>query len=159
MDLSFPNINPVIFSFSIGKIEFALRWYALSYIAGILVAWKLMQLLCKKSSLWLNESPPTTDTAIEDLMTYLILGIILGGRLGYVCFYQPSYYLHNPLDIVKVWNGGMSFHGGCLGVIVGAAVYSWKHKLDLISMGDLIAVASPPGLLFGRLANFINGEL
>ena len=159
MDLSFPNINPVIFSFSIGKIEFALRWYALSYIAGILVAWKLMQLLCKKSSLWLNESPPTTDTAIEDLMTYLILGIILGGRLGYVCFYQPSYYLHNPLDIVKVWNGGMSFHGGFLGVIVGAAVYSWKHKLDLISMGDLIAVASPPGLLFGRLANFINGEL
>ena len=159
MNLVYPEINPIIFSFSIWQFEFGLRWYALSYIAGILVAWKLMQSLAKKYSLWSNESPPISPKAIDDLMTYLILGIIVGGRVGYVCFYQPGYYFQNPTDIFKIWNGGMSFHGGFLGVVIGAVIYAAKHKKDLFSLGDLIAVASPPGLLFGRLANFINGEL
>lgn len=159
LNLIYPEIDPIIFSFSIGGFEIALRWYALSYIAGILFAWKLMQLLSKKNELWSTEGPPIKSSAVDDLMTYLIIGIILGGRLGYVIFYQPNYYFYNPGDIIKVWNGGMSFHGGFLGVVIGTIIYAIKQKTNLLSLGDLVAVASPPGLLFGRLANFINGEL
>ena len=159
MRFDYPEIDPIIFSFSIGNLELALRWYALSYILGILVAWKLMQNLSKYSSLWPNSLAPIRPSAVEDLMTYMILGIILGGRIGYVVFYQPGYYLYNPEDILKVWNGGMSFHGGFLGVVFGALLYGKKKKSNLLSLGDLIAIASPPGLFFGRLANFINGEL
>ena len=159
MRFDYPEIDPIIFSFSVGNLELALRWYALSYILGILVAWKLMQNLSKYSSLWPNSLAPIQPSAVEDLMTYMILGIILGGRIGYVVFYQPGYYLYNPEEILKVWNGGMSFHGGFLGVIFGALLYGKKKKSNLLSLGDLIAIASPPGLFFGRLANFINGEL
>jgi phosphatidylglycerol:prolipoprotein diacylglycerol transferase len=159
MRFDYPEIDPIIFSFSVGNLELALRWYALSYIVGILVAWKLMQILSKHSSLWPNSLAPIRPSAVEDLMTYMILGIILGGRIGYVVFYQPGYYLYNPEDILKVWNGGMSFHGGFLGVVFGALLYGKKKKSNLLSLGDLIAIASPPGLFFGRLANFINGEL
>ena len=159
MRFDYPEIDPIIFSFSVGNLELALRWYALSYILGILVAWKLMQILSKYSSLWPNSLAPIRPSAVEDLMTYMILGIILGGRIGYVVFYQPGYYLYNPEDILKVWNGGMSFHGGFLGVVFGALLYGKKKKNNLLSLGDLIAIASPPGLFFGRLANFINGEL
>ena len=159
MRFDYPEIDPIIFSFSVGNLELALRWYALSYILGILVAWKLMQILSKYSSLWPNSLAPIRPSAVEDLMTYMILGIILGGRIGYVVFYQPAYYLYNPEDILKVWNGGMSFHGGFLGVVFGALLYGKKKKSNLLSLGDLIAIASPPGLFFGRLANFINGEL
>ena len=158
MRFDYPEIDPIIFSFSVGNLELALRWYALSYILGILVAWKLMQILSKYSSLWPNSLAPIRPSAVEDLMTYMILGIILGGRIGYVVFYQPGYYLYNPEDILKVWNGGMSFHGGFLGVVFGALLYGKKKKSNLLSLGDLIAIASPPGLFFGRLANFINGE-
>ena len=159
MRFEYPEIDPIIFSFSIGNFELALRWYALSYILGILVAWKLMQIFSKNSVLWPNSIAPIKPIAVEDLMTYMILGIILGGRIGYVVFYQPEYYLQNPSDILKVWNGGMSFHGGFLGVVFGALLYGTRKKVNLLSLGDLIAVASPPGLFFGRLANFINGEL
>ena len=159
MRFDYPEIDPIIFSFSVGNLELALRWYALSYILGILVAWKLMQILSQYSSLWPNSLAPIRPSAVEDLMTYMILGIILGGRIGYVVFYQPGYYLYNPEDILKVWNGGMSFHGGFLGVVFGALLYGKKKKSNLLSLGDLIAIASPPGLFFGRLANFINGEL
>jgi phosphatidylglycerol:prolipoprotein diacylglycerol transferase len=159
MRFDYPEIDPIIFSFSVGNLELALRWYALSYILGILVAWKLMQILSQYSSLWPNSLAPIRPSAVEDLMTYMILGIILGGRIGYVVFYQPEYYLYNPEDILKVWNGGMSFHGGFLGVVFGALLYGKKKKSNLLSLGDLIAIASPPGLFFGRLANFINGEL
>ena len=159
MRFEYPKIDPIIFSFSIGNFELALRWYALSYILGILVAWKLMQIFSKNSVLWPNSIAPIKPIAVEDLMTYMILGIILGGRIGYVVFYQPEYYLQNPSDILKVWNGGMSFHGGFLGVVFGALLYGTRKKVNLLSLGDLIAVASPPGLFFGRLANFINGEL
>ena len=159
MSLTYPEIDPVIFSFYVGNFKFALRWYALSYVAGILVAWKLMQALSRRYLLWYNEGPPINSTEVDDLMTYLILGIVLGGRIGYVCFYQPSYYFQHPEDILKIWNGGMSFHGGFLGVVLGTTLYARKNKKDLLSLGDLVAVASPPGLFFGRIANFINGEL
>jgi phosphatidylglycerol:prolipoprotein diacylglycerol transferase len=118
-----------------------------------------MQIFAKHSSLWPNSLSPINPSAVEDLMTYMILGIILGGRIGYVVFYQPGYYLQNPTDIFKVWNGGMSFHGGFLGVVLGGLLYGRSKKTNLLSLGDLIAVASPPGLFFGRVANFINGEL
>ena len=131
MSLSYPEIDPIIFSFSLGNFELALRWYALSYVLGILVAWKLMQFLSKKYLLWSRGKPPITALEVDDLMTYLIIGIILGGRLGYVFFYQPVYYLENPMDILKLWNGGMSFHGGFLGVILGAVLYAIKNKTDL----------------------------
>ena len=159
MKFEYPEIDPIIFSFSIGNFELALRWYALSYILGIMIAWKLMQAFSKNSSLWANNITPIKPAAVEDLMTYMILGIIFGGRIGYIIFYQPEYYLQNPTEILKVWNGGMSFHGGFLGVVFGALLYGTRKKTNLLSLGDLIAVASPPGLFFGRLANFINGEL
>ena len=156
---TYHNIDPIIFSFSFGGFELALRWYALSYIAGLLFAWKFMQFLVKKNDLWLNRLPPLNKVQVEELMTYMILGVIVGGRLGYVFFYKPGYYIENPTEILMVWNGGMSFHGGFLGVVIGGIYYSTKNSFDLVSTGDLIAVASPPGIFFGRLANFINGEL
>jgi phosphatidylglycerol---prolipoprotein diacylglyceryl transferase len=100
-----------------------------------------------------------TDKQAEDLLTWMILSVIIGGRLGFVLFYQPAYFLANPGDILKVWQGGMSFHGGALGVVIGAALWSWRNKVSMLGVGDAIAAAVPIGLFFGRLANFINGEL
>lgn len=159
MSFIYPEIDPVIFSFFIGNFEFALRWYALSYIGGIIVAWKLMQFLSQKHSLWSKSGPPIKPDVVDDLMTYMIIGIVIGGRIGYIFFYQPNYYFQNPEDVLKIWNGGMSFHGGFLGVVLGTILYARLNNLNLLSLGDLIAVSSPPGLFFGRLANFINGEL
>ena len=159
MNPIYHNIDPIIFSFNVGDFTFALRWYALSYIAGLLFAWKFMQVLVGKPNLWRAGFAPLKKSEVEDLMTYMILGVILGGRLGYVCFYKPLYFLENPIEIFMIWKGGMSFHGGFLGVVIAAVFYAKRKNCDLIAVGDLIAVASPPGLLFGRLANFINGEL
>ena len=159
MNFYFPEIDPVIFSLSVGNLTFQLRWYAVAYVAGLLVAWKTMTIISKKDYLWPNSSSVIKPTGVDDLMTLMIIGVIIGGRLGYVCFYQPLFYLYNPLEIFKVWNGGMSFHGGFLGVVLGTVIYARKHNISLISLGDLVAIASPPGLFLGRVANFINGEL
>lgn len=156
--LPFPNIDPEIFSIDIMGFNFALRWYALAYIGGLLIGWRIIVHLMKRDSLW-KDSPPMPPLKAEDLLTWLILGVVLGGRLGFVLFYQPEYYLAHPGEILKVWQGGMSFHGGFAGVIVATAVYSWRHKLPLWSVADAIAVASPVGLLLGRIANFIRPEL
>ena len=157
--IPFPDISPEIFSISLFGMTFALRWYALAYIVGILAGWRLVLRAAKTPRLWRNEQPVMTGEQIEDLLTWVILGVILGGRLGYVAFYQPSYYLTNPAQILQVWQGGMSFHGGALGVIVAAFVYTMRHKIPRISAGDLVALGIFPGLLLGRLANFINAEL
>ena len=159
MNLYLPAIDPVIFSLSIGSINFELRWYAVAYVVGLLIAWKTMTVISRKGSLWPNSFSPINSANVDDLMTLLILGVILGGRLGYVCFYQPLFYLSNPVEIFKVWNGGMSFHGGFIGVVIGTIIYARKNNVSVISLGDLVAVASPPGLFLGRVANFINGEL
>ena len=159
MNLVFPEIDPIIFSFNIGGFNLALRWYALAYILGILAAWKIMAVLSRKTWLWLNSKSPVTSETIENLMTYMVIGIVLGGRLGYVCFYQPIYFLNSPFEIIKVWNGGMSFHGGFLGVVIATIIFAVKNKIPILSIGDLVAIASPPGIFLGRLANFITGEL
>ncbi len=157
--LNFPDLSPELFSISLLGMEFALRWYALAYIAGILIAWRLGSAALKRPALWADNTPPMKPQQLEDLITWIILGVILGGRLGFVLFYQRDYYLANPADILKVWQGGMAFHGGLLGVIVASYIYARRHKISVLPLADLIAHTVPPGLLLGRLANFINAEL
>jgi phosphatidylglycerol:prolipoprotein diacylglycerol transferase len=157
--IPFPDISPEIFSISLFGFTFALRWYALAYIAGILTGWRLVVRAAKTPRLWKDGQPVMSPAQIEDLLTWVILGVILGGRIGYVLFYQPAFYLSNPAQILQVWQGGMSFHGGALGVIIAALIYTGRHKIARISAGDLVALGIFPGLLLGRLANFINAEL
>ncbi|MCL4143508.1 UNVERIFIED_CONTAM: hypothetical protein GTU68_059010 [Idotea baltica] len=113
----------------------------------------------RRPALWPANQAPATPTQIEDLLTWIILGVILGGRLGFVLFYQPAYYLQNPLEVLKVWQGGMAFHGGLLGVIVATWLYAARQNIPRLAIADLVAHVVPPGLLLGRLANFINAEL
>lgn len=156
--LPFPDLSPELFSFSLFGIEFALRWYALAYIFGLLIAWWLAVRAVANPALW-RDAPPLSRAQIEDLMTYVILGVILGGRLGFVLFYQPGYYLSNPSQILLIWQGGMAFHGGLLGVVVAAWIFAARNGIAKLSLADLMALSVPPGLLLGRLANFINAEL
>lgn len=157
--IPFPDISPEIFSISLFGMEFALRWYALAYIVGILLGWRLAVRAANTPRLWKDDKPVMTPAQIEDLLTWVIIGVILGGRIGYALFYQPAFYLSNPGQILRIWEGGMSFHGGALGVIVAAFAYTARHKIPKISTGDLIALGIAPGLLLGRMANFINAEL
>lgn len=157
--LQFPNISPELFSFSLFGMEFALRWYALSYIVGILLAWRLGIYALGQTRLWLDGSPPMSGAQLDDLLTWIIVGVILGGRLGFVLFYQPAYYLSHPSEILMIWNGGMSFHGGFLGVVIAVLIYALQQKIPLISIADFISHAVPIPILFVRLANFINAEL
>ena len=155
----FPDISPEIFSFHLFGINFALRWYALSYIAGFILALQIMKFTIRRSKLWADNEPPLEAEQADSFLTYLILGVIIGGRLGYVLFYNLGYYLQNPMDIIRVWDGGMAFHGGFIGVVVAVFIYCRSNSISLWSGADLIAMSSPPGLLLGRLANFINAEL
>ena len=157
--IQFPNLSPEIFSISLFGMDFALRWYALAYIAGILIAWHLAVSAVKTPVLWANGTAPMAPRQVEDLMTWIILGVILGGRLGYVLFYQPSVYLENPAQILRIWEGGMAFHGGLLGVVVAAWAYARAQGIDKLAMAALVAHTVAPGLLLGRLANFVNAEL
>ena len=156
--ITFPDISPDLFTITISGFHFALRWYALAYIAGILAAWRIMVLLVRRKSLWGGRTT-ASEVQIENLISWLILGIIIGGRLGYVLFYQPTYYLNSPTEILKVWQGGMAFHGGFLGVVVVTIAFSKQQKIPLLATADLLAIAAPVGLMLGRLANFINAEL
>ncbi len=157
--INFPDLSPELFSISLFGMEFALRWYALAYIAGILIAWRMALTALRRPKLWPADTPPMTAQQLEDLLTWIIVGVILGGRLGFVLFYQPAYYLQNPMDILKVWQGGMSFHGGLIGVIAAALIFARRYKIAALSLADLVAHTVPPGLLLGRLANFVNAEL
>lgn len=157
--IPFPDISPELFSISLFGMEFALRWYALAYIAGILIAWRLAVVAVNRPALWPAQTPPMTAQQVEDLLTWIIIGVILGGRLGFVLFYQPSYYLQHPAEILMVWQGGMAFHGGLLGVVIASWIFAVRHNIPKMSLTDLVAYTVPPGLLLGRLANFINGEL
>ncbi len=157
--LNFPQISPELFSIDLGGFHLALRWYALAYIAGLIIAWQIVAALIRRPVLWDGGQAPMQREQPEDLLTWIILGVILGGRLGYVLFYKPLYFLENPLEIPLIWTGGMSFHGGFLGVVLAAFLYCRKHNLPMLSVGDAIAVSAPPGLFLGRLANFINAEL
>lgn len=148
--LVYPHINPI--ALQLGPL--AIHWYGLMYMAGFLTfLW-----LGRKRIVTLNYTQITNKT-LDDLLFYGVLGVILGGRLGEVLFYNPGYYLSNPLKILAVWEGGMSFHGGFLGVLVAMAVFAYQQKLRWLELMDFIAPLVPPGLAFGRLGNFINGEL
>jgi len=156
--LTFPNIDPVFFQLGFVSV----RWYALAYIAGIVLGWILIHRLITNTKLWPINPAPLQPAQLDDLIFWLILGIIIGGRLGYVLAYNTNMIWEDPLSIVMINQGGMSFHGGLMGVCIVA--YLTKRNLNLsnrsfLSLGDLLAVAAPMGLLFGRLANFINGEL
>ncbi len=157
--LPFPDIDPALFTIALGGFEFSLRWYALAYIAGLLLGWRLMVRLMRRPGLWPGDKAPMTPEQPEELLTWMILGVVLGGRLGYVMFYNPGYFLDHPAEILQVWQGGMSFHGGFIGVIVSLILYARARGMPLLQAGDAVALAAPAGLLFGRLANFINGEL
>lgn len=157
--IPFPDISPELFSVSLFGIDFALRWYALAYIVGILIGWRVVVAALKRPGLWGASGPPMTPRQCEDLLTWVILGVILGGRLGYVLFYKPAEYLSSPGEILKIWQGGMAFHGGLLGVIVAAWLVARRENLPKLSTADAMALGIWPGLLLGRLANFINAEL
>ena len=157
--IPFPDISPEIFSISLFGMELALRWYALAYIVGIIIGWRLVVMTIKTPRLWPAQQPVMTPAQIEDMLTWIILGVLLGGRLGYVLFYQPGAYLNDPLSIIAIWEGGMAFHGGLLGVGLAAWLYSRRHRISPIGAADAIALGVPPGLLLGRVANFINAEL
>ena len=141
------NFDPV--AFEVFSLE--IRWYSLAYIFGIVLGW----IYCKKK---LIKDPIVLDL-FDDFITYLIIGIILGGRIGYALFYNFSYYINNPLEILMVWNGGMSFHGGLIGVILSCVIFGKKHKINSFIFLDLVALSAPVGIFFGRIANFINSEL
>ncbi|PSL18191.1 prolipoprotein diacylglyceryl transferase [Shimia abyssi] len=157
--IPFPDISPELFSISIFGFELALRWYALAYIVGILVGWRLVVAAVRANRLWPANKAPLSPEQIEDFLTWAILGVILGGRLGYVLFYKPAHYLQNPAEIPQIWTGGMAFHGGMLGVVVVGWLYARKYDIPKLQMTDAVALGVAPGLLLGRLANFINAEL
>ena len=147
--LPFPRIDPNLLEIG----PFAIRWYALAYIAGLLLGWRYM--------LRLNSSRAhlTTSEVIDELLVWAMVGVVLGGRLGYVVFYNLSFYIENPTQIFAVWMGGMSFHGGLLGVTLTIIWFAKRRHLELLRLSDLVSCAVPLGLFFGRIANFINGEL
>ena len=149
LSLAFPAIDPI--AISIGPI--AIRWYALAYIAGLLLGWRYVVYYCTKTPNIMSKRD------IDDLLFWATLGVILGGRLGYILFYNLEYYMANPANILKVWQGGMAFHGGFMGVIVAIILFARKRGISILAVLDAAAVATPIGLFFGRIANFINGEL
>jgi phosphatidylglycerol:prolipoprotein diacylglycerol transferase len=147
--LMFPQFDPVVVALG----PFAIRWYALAYITALVLGWRLVRV-------WAQLPPQVaTPLQVDDFLTWATLGVVLGGRLGYVLFYQPSAFLAEPLRIFAVWEGGMSFHGGMLGVSVAIILYCRQLRLPILGFADRIAIAAPIGLGLGRVANFINGEL
>ena len=147
--IPFPAIDPILIEVG----PFAIRWYSLAYVAGLLIGWRYVRRLAA--------GPPETVGAreVDDFLVWATLAVVLGGRIGYVLFYQPAYFVAEPLAILRVWQGGMSFHGGLLGVIVATIWFARRRRVPVLAFGDLIACAAPIGLFLGRLANFINGEL
>ncbi|PTE13706.1 prolipoprotein diacylglyceryl transferase [Pseudogemmobacter blasticus] len=156
--IPFPDISPNVFEIPLGGMTFALRWYALAYIFGLLLGWWLVTRAVRTPRLWPGEAPMSAEQ-VERLLTWVIFGVILGGRLGYVLFYQPGDYLADPLAALRIWEGGMSFHGGFLGVVVAGLWFCRREKIPLLPTGDLMAMVAPIGLFLGRLANFVNAEL
>ena len=152
--LPFPAFDPVLVSIG----PFSIRWYALAYIAGILLGWLYARALIRAEDLWAGR-PALTLEDFDDFVLWVTLGIILGGRIGYVLFYNLPYYTAHPLEVFELWNGGMSFHGGFLGCVAAVMLFGWKRNVSILSLGDLTCAAAPIGLFLGRLANFINGEL
>ncbi|MDW4551593.1 prolipoprotein diacylglyceryl transferase [Defluviimonas sp. D31] len=157
--IPFPDLSNEIFSVEFFGITLALRWYALAYLVGLLAGWWAIRALMRRPALWPDGQAPMEPGKVEDLLTAIIIGVILGGRLGFVLFYQPGFYLANPAEIVKVWEGGMSFHGGFLGVVAAGLWFCRRHAVPPLQLSDAMALVAPIGLFLGRLANFVNAEL
>ena len=147
--IPYPAIDPILFE--LGPL--VIRWYALAYVGGLILGWRYMVILARQTP------QSAKDVDVDDFLVWATLGVVLGGRLGYVLFYKPEFFLSNPLAILRVWQGGMSFHGGFLGVVVAGIVFVRRRGIDALMFGDLLACIAPVGLFLGRIANFINGEL
>lgn len=153
--MPYPHLDPVLLQIG----PFSLHWYAIAYIAGLVLGWRYILRMIDTPRLWQGNKAPMTKLHIDDVLLWAALGVILGGRLGYVLIYKPGYYLEHPLEIFAVWHGGMSFHGGAFGVLIALLLFAWKHRLNALSLLDVVNAAAPIGLFFGRLANYNNGEL
>ena len=165
--LAFPAIDPIIVEIG----PFAVRWYALAYISGLILGWRYVlrltgdlptraiQVTDEHGKTTTVQEPVVSRLAVDDFLVWATIGVVLGGRLGYVLFYKPGFYFENPLNILTVWQGGMSFHGGLLGVCVATILFCRKRDIPLFTFADMLGAAAPIGLFFGRIANFINGEL
>jgi phosphatidylglycerol:prolipoprotein diacylglycerol transferase len=149
LSIAFPNIDPVLIEIG----PFALRWYALAYIAGLILGWRYVRHLAK--------APPQVASSndVDDFLVWATVGVVLGGRVGYILFYNIEYYADNPLRALEIWRGGMSFHGGMLGVILAMIMFCRRRHIPFFGFSDLVACATPIGLFLGRIANFINAEL
>jgi phosphatidylglycerol:prolipoprotein diacylglycerol transferase len=152
--IPYPAINPILIS--IGPL--AIRWYALAYIVGIIAGWFYARAIIKSERLW-GGPAPFTVLDFDDFVVWITLGIILGGRTGYVLFYNLSHFAAHPVEIFQIWTGGMSFHGGVAGCIVAVILFAWRRRIPTLSLGDVTCAVAPIGLFLGRIANFINGEL
>jgi len=147
--IPYPPIDPVLIEFG----PFAIRWYALAYIAGLLIGWRYCLAMTRRP-------PHVLDAAqLDDFLVWVTLGVVLGGRIGYVLFYNLGYYMQHPVEALKIWTGGMSFHGGALGVVLAMYLFTRLRRIDFLRLGDMLVCAVPIGLFLGRLANFVNGEL
>ena len=153
--LPFPDIDPV--ALSLGPVS--VKWYGLAYVAGLLLGWLYVKRLLASDHLWGTPGAPFKPDKTDDLLLWMTLGVVIGGRLGYVLFYDPKHYFANPLDIPQLWRGGMAFHGALLGSILVIYLFARRQKANPLSVLDVCAAATPIGLFFGRLANFINAEL
>jgi phosphatidylglycerol:prolipoprotein diacylglycerol transferase len=151
--LPFPAFDPILISVG----PFSIRWYALAYVVGILLGWFYARVLIR-SKLWGGQAPLTV-LDFDDFVLWVTLGIILGGRTGYVLFYNLPHFAENPSEIIEVWKGGMSFHGGFIGCVLAVVLFAWKRGISFLSLGDLTCAAAPIGICLGRIANFVNGEL
>lgn len=153
--IPFPAIDPVAVAIPLPfvDIELGIRWYSLAYIAGLLLGWRYI--------LWTTklQQRPLSKDEVGDFFVWCVIGVILGGRLGHVVFYETLYYLEDPIRIVKIWEGGMAFHGGLLGVAAAIILFARRRGIPMLALGDMVAAAAPIGIFFGRIANFINGEL
>jgi len=152
--LQFPDFDPVLVHIG----PFAIRWYALAYIVGILLGWLYARAIIRTERFWGGPAPMTVAD-YDDFIVWVTLGIILGGRIGYVTFYSPGYFSQHPLEMLQLWKGGMSFHGGFTGCVVAVVLFAKARGVPMLSLGDVTCTVGPIGLFLGRLANFINGEL
>ncbi|CAN2535596.1 MAG TPA: prolipoprotein diacylglyceryl transferase [Methylosinus sp.] len=152
--LPFPMIDPVLVE--LGPLP--IRWYALAYIAGLALGWLYARRLVTREHLWGKTAHPSAER-LDDLLVYVALGVIIGGRLGHVLFYERAFYFAHPEEIIKTWKGGMAFHGGLIGAVVGMTGFAWREKIFALTISDICATVAPIGIFFGRLANFIKPEM
>ncbi|PZM13781.1 prolipoprotein diacylglyceryl transferase [Rhizobium tubonense] len=153
--LPYPEIDPI--AFSLGPL--AIHWYGLAYVAGILLGWAYARRVVNQGRLWRGDTAPMTVAHLDDFIVWVALGIVLGGRIGYILFYDLQAVIENPIRALEIWNGGMSFHGGLIGTTIAMILFAQRSKIPVWSLFDIVAAVVPIGLFFGRIANFVNGEL